>query len=684
MPDPRRRFAPADLLPAPDLWEESRRRSASPRPLPPEPPGRSPGRRFAAAAVALAVFAAAGVFGWRTLRPDPAPVEEPVVSEPSGAFDDLPVGWSELPAPPEVRRGAATAWTGSELLVWGGYTGFDELNVTGDGLAFHATSRTWAAMSTGQLSPRALAASAWTGSELLVWGGWQGTSGSEFAEGFLDDGAAYDPASDTWRALPPPPIDGRAPLSVWTGRELLVWGTALRVEDRRRDGAAYDPANDSWRSISQAPIELTDATAVWTGEEMIVFGAALCCGNDPESQTAIGAAYDPANDTWRRIPDSTLSPQASTAAWNGDEIIAWDYLNESAAYDPLTDSWRSLPRIPLDDSECTPESEALRGNVLGDYCGALTLFDPAQQRWVWLDHPESSGPPFWDYELISASSVFLLPAQRYGDTPEIRFFAYRPGPAAGPTEGRPAEPTPFVPDGWVEGDVAHVPVTFPDGSSATLTYPAELDLASRGLQPDVSYAWSDDLASRHPVLFLHGPLGVEASYLEGEEPQATFALPAGGEAALWPAARAESHRLRPIEWWLVYRTAAWSVLASVRNEGDAEVLAAALSVEEGERGLPFVATSGRVHLAGSFGEDEGPVLAIGDAEPDPSIVSSLDAVVFLAPQACSGGPEFDDPPDIASNCLGEGNVFASIYGDAEFVQAVLEGLRVESFSPPSS
>lgn len=424
MPDPRRRFAPADLLQAPDLWEESRRRSTSPRPLPPEPPSPSTGRRFAAAAVALVLFAAAGGFAWMTLQPDATPVEERVASEPSGgAFDDLPTGWTELSAPPEVRRGAATAWTGNELLVWGGYTGFDEQNVTGDGLVFDATSRAWGAMSTGPLSPRALAASAWTGSELLVWGGWQGTFGYEFAEGLLDDGAAYDPASDAWRALPSAPIEGRAPLSVWTGRELLVWGTAIRVEDRPRDGAAYDPSTDTWRTMPDAPIELTDATAVWTGEEMIVFGAALCCGNDPESHTAIGAAYDADNDSWRRIPDSELSPQASTAAWNGAEMIAWDYLNGSAAYDPATDTWRPLPRIPLDDFECSPRSVAVDAFVLGDYCGLLTLYDPELDAWKDVTRRDLSG---LDFELASAAPAGVLLAQDRLDTSMTRMFVYRP------------------------------------------------------------------------------------------------------------------------------------------------------------------------------------------------------------------------------------------------------------------
>lgn len=89
---------------------------------------------------------------------------------------------------------------------------------------------------------------------------------------------------------------------MWAGREFIVWGTAIRMHPRPRDGAAFDPAENSWRTIAQAPIELTDATVVWTGREMIFFGAALHGGNFPETKTAIGAAYDPATDTWRKSP----------------------------------------------------------------------------------------------------------------------------------------------------------------------------------------------------------------------------------------------------------------------------------------------------------------------------------------------------------------------------------------------
>jgi hypothetical protein len=646
----------------------------------PRPSGH---KRLAAALVAFAVFAAGAAFAWRTFAPDVVRVEEPTVGPaPASAFDGLPAEWTELPPPPEVRTGAATAWTGTELIVWGGHAGFDERSVAADGFAFDAMSRSWDSLSPSPLEARTLVASAWTGSELLVWGGWRGTYGYAFAQGLLDDGAAYDPVSDRWRLLAPAPIEGRAPLSVWTGREMLVWGTALRVEGRPRDGAAYDPATDTWRMIPEAPIELTDATAVWTGEEMIVFGAALCCGNDPETRTAIGAAFDPATNTWRRIADSELSPQASTAAWDGSEMIAWDYLNDSAAYDPLGDVWRSLPRVPLDDWECPPESVAVGASVLGDYCGDLVLHEVAADAWREVSRRDLSG---WEVEPIPAPPAIVLLAQDQLDPSSTRMLAYRPAPGNSPGEPSPAELTSFVPEVTLDGTVARVNVTFPDGSAATVSYPSELDLASRGLQPDVSYVWRDDPPSRHPIVFLHGPLGVEERYVEGDEPTETFPLPGGGgEAALWPASETKSYRLKDIRWWLVYRTESWSALASLRSEGDAEALSSALTVHEAEPGLPFVITTGPVHLAEHAGEDEGPVLAFGDAQPDPSMVSDLDALIFLSPEACSGGPEFDSPPDYASNCLADGNAFAGIYGDSRFIRAVLDGLRVESFSHPTS
>ena len=344
------------------------------------------------------------------------PTAEPTAGPSTGPFDDLATGWTSLPAPPEVRLHAATQWTGQTLLVWGGTVPADTAVPENDGMVFAPRTSTWSEMAPSPLSARTYPGSAWTGTALLVWGG---LAGDSLSSGQLGDGAAYHPSERAWRPLPPAPIGPRAPLSVWTGEELIVWGTAVRRGDTPRDGAAYRPATDTWRRIADAPIDVSDAVAVWTGREMIVFGAALSPANNaPGTPTAIGAAYDPATDTWRSIPPSQLSPQASTAAWNGRELIAWDYETAAGAYDPDRDTWRSLPRVPFDPMECLPRSAAVATSVVGEFCGRIAVFDGV--RWRDVSRAELDG---W-WLLAPADPAVLVLGNDTGGPPTL--FAYRP------------------------------------------------------------------------------------------------------------------------------------------------------------------------------------------------------------------------------------------------------------------
>ncbi len=92
--------------------------------------------------------------------------------------------------------------------------------------------------------------SVWTGTELVVWGGSRTTEPGITEP--LADGAAYDPASDTWRMLAPSPLAGRSGAGVvWTGAEILVLATQSGGVLPTRDGAAYDPATDTWRVLPE-------------------------------------------------------------------------------------------------------------------------------------------------------------------------------------------------------------------------------------------------------------------------------------------------------------------------------------------------------------------------------------------------------------------------------------------------
>lgn len=152
--------------------------------------------------------------------------------------------------------------------------------------------------------------SVWTGRELLVWGGLTSENRS------LADGAALDPVANRWRPLPPAPIGARsgAP-AVWTGSEMLVWGGLGEGGKVLLDGAAFDPGTNRWRTIASQPFQGSSrSAAVWTGSEMVVVSALNGLN---------ATAYDPATDRWRRLADPPGAPLMpyQEAVWTGSQVV---------------------------------------------------------------------------------------------------------------------------------------------------------------------------------------------------------------------------------------------------------------------------------------------------------------------------------------------------------------------------
>jgi hypothetical protein len=209
-------------------------------------------------------------------------------------------------------------------------------------------------------------AAAWTGRQLVVWGGQSGDGHRQGAAA----GAAYDPGSDRWAVLPPAPVAGRVGTSaVWTGREVLFWGGQAGQDATFADGAAYDPATRRWRALPAAPIgPRTGHQAVWTGREMIVWGGyPTCCAIDSVIHDKAAAAYDPAADRWRRIADvpALWSGDDGTAVTvvDGDRPLVWRR-GHLGVYDPATDQWSDIPGA-LPPPEPAP-GEARAPSTTGD------------------------------------------------------------------------------------------------------------------------------------------------------------------------------------------------------------------------------------------------------------------------------------------------------------------------------
>jgi hypothetical protein len=64
-------------------------------------------------------------------------------------------------------------------------------------------------------------------------------------------GAAYDPATDTWRVIAPSSLSPNASAVAWTGREMVAWDHELKA-------AAYDPRTDRWRDLPSIPLDFSE------------------------------------------------------------------------------------------------------------------------------------------------------------------------------------------------------------------------------------------------------------------------------------------------------------------------------------------------------------------------------------------------------------------------------------------
>jgi hypothetical protein len=309
--------------------------------------------------------------------------------------------------------------------MWGGYSGYGGA-VHDDGYSWDPDTNAWTAIAESPLASRAEAGAAFTGTEIVIWGGYgEGRSA-------LGDGAAYDPQSDSWRLLPDAPIAPASPVAtVWTGEEVLVWGSTDRSA-ASREGAAYNPTTNEWRRLPDAPAAINLGTAVWTdGDpsrpyEMVVFGAELDNNNVSKLDHGIGIAYDPASDKWRELPDVALSPQASAIAWTGDKVVAWDYGLSAAEYDPVSNEWRELPRVPLQDNECYPATETIGSNVFAWFCGQAAVWDFLDGGWQRIETPKQTVPG----EPVAAGHVLLFAgATHESDHNSLWLYAH---PSTGP------------------------------------------------------------------------------------------------------------------------------------------------------------------------------------------------------------------------------------------------------------
>lgn len=297
---------------------------------------------------------------------------------------------------PITGREHTAVWTGSRMIIWGGYVAasIDSALATDTGASFNPATNTWTPIASGsfQKYKARMPISVWTGSKMLVWGGfinnglsafdltahiggydpsaniWTGLMPSDAFVGFDGSlgasavwtgakmivvrngklGAIYDPVGDSWGVFGRSTGSNRTTQHVvWTGTQVLIWNGS---------GSLYNPANNTWTDMVDAPdgysLNQLDAMAssVWTGSEFIVWGG--ICPNGGGA-CGYGKRYNPSTNLWSQI-STTNAPVGRynhVSVWTGSKMIIFGgdqggvYLKNGAMYDPSTNSWTHISSV---------------------------------------------------------------------------------------------------------------------------------------------------------------------------------------------------------------------------------------------------------------------------------------------------------------------------------------------------
>jgi len=139
----------------------------------------------------------------------------------------------------------------------------------------------------------------WTGSEMIVWGGYDTNTSNYF-----NTGGKYNPSTNRWTATsttsaPEPRYFHTA---VWTNSEMIVSsGSGISTSNT---GGTYNPSMDSWTATSttNAPSGRSYHTGVWSDSEMIVGGGFSETDGSPD--TGGDTARKPVRQRSRSVPRS--------------------------------------------------------------------------------------------------------------------------------------------------------------------------------------------------------------------------------------------------------------------------------------------------------------------------------------------------------------------------------------------
>ncbi|WP_319434766.1 protein kinase domain-containing protein [Mycobacterium sp. RTGN5] len=252
--------------------------------------------------------------------------------------------WVELPPLLQPRAAGVAAVVGGRLVVTGG------VGVTGKLLntteVFDGT--TWK-LGAEMPTPRKMLGGASDDKVVYTVGGTDGTNDLATVE-------AYDPAADSWTALPALP-QPRSDLGVAIADARLVAVGGLSAGQLLKTVSVMDVATKTWAGLPDMSTARHGMAVAAVEKTVYVIGGATAVGNAQVTSTAESLKLAPRKlqpaSAWRSLPDAPTARLMMAWTVLDDKIFVaggmrhGEMLQLVQSYDPQTGAWQTQPPLPV-------------------------------------------------------------------------------------------------------------------------------------------------------------------------------------------------------------------------------------------------------------------------------------------------------------------------------------------------
>jgi len=220
----------------------------------------------------------------------------------------------------------------------------------------------------------------------------------------IDNAWEFDPATDSWKPLPPLPGKRGSAIAAEAGGKIYVIGGATTMEGSKDPfftafgparvlgtNQVYDPATNKWENRHAMSVPRNHAFSGVVNGKIYVIGGRTGHGFIlSATNTDVVEEYNPASDMWsipkERMPTARSGGASGTDGRRifvaGGEVTTTELVGAFRAveaYDPATNSWTTLPSMMM-------PRHGFAGAVIGNRfhlvsgmiqsAGALTFLDP--------------------------------------------------------------------------------------------------------------------------------------------------------------------------------------------------------------------------------------------------------------------------------------------------------------------